>query len=260
MAFKTGVLVHFLRQDLQHKYAGTWLGSIWSIVYPLVYIAIFILVFAKIMGAKLALLGLDSDEYGYSIYLISGMLPWTYFSVAVLRISTIFLDKAGLIGKVQLPLAQLPLSVIGAELIVFLISLVFFAFFMLWIGFPITWAWLGLIPVILIQSIFIYAIGLILAVLVIFVRDVKEVTNVVVQIWFWLTPIVYVQSIIPENFLWWFNINPVVPLLSMYRTIIIDAHIPAYWTLFAHLAIALTMTYLALRFIKGLERDLRDLI
>ena len=131
---------------------------------------------------------------------------------------------------------------------------------MLWIGFPITWAWLGLIPVILIQSIFIYAIGLILAVLVIFVRDVKEVTNVVVQIWFWLTPIVYVQSIIPENFLWWFNINPVVPLLSMYRTIIIDAQIPTLWTLFAHLAIALAMTYLALRFIKDLERDLRDLI
>jgi lipopolysaccharide transport system permease protein len=131
---------------------------------------------------------------------------------------------------------------------------------MLLIGFPITWAWLGLIPVILIQSILIYAIGLILAVLVIFVRDVKEFTNVLIQIWFWLTPIVYVQTIIPEKFLWWFQINPVVPMLSMYRSIIIDAQIPTLWTLSAHFAIALAMTYLALRFIRGLERDLRDLI
>lgn len=260
MGFKAGVLLHFLRQDLQHKYAGTWLGSIWSIIYPLVYIAIFILVFAKIMGAKLALLGLDSDEYGYSIYLISGMLPWAYFSVSILRISTIFLDKAGLIGKVQLPLAQLPLSVIGAELIIFLISLVFFALFMLWIDFPMSWAWLSLIPVILIQSLFIYAIGLTLAVLVIFVRDVKEFTNVLMQIFFWLTPIVYVTTIIPENFQWWYQINPVSPLLSMYRGIIIDAQVPSLWLLSTHFVIALAMTYLALRFIRGLERDLRDLI
>ena len=260
MVFKAGVLLHFLRQDLQHKYAGTWLGSIWSIVYPLVYISIFILVFAKIMGAKLALLGLESDEYGYSIYLICGMLPWSYFSVGVLRISTLYLDKAGLISKVQLPLNQLPLSIIGAELIVLLVSLFFFAAFILSIGFPITWVWLALIPVIIVQSIFIYAIGLILAVLVVFVRDVKEFVNVLMQIWFWLTPIVYVQTIIPDNFQWWYAVNPVAPILSMYRDIIIDAKIPDLWTLSAHFAVAIALTYLALRFLRGLERDLRDLI
>jgi lipopolysaccharide transport system permease protein len=260
MGFKAGVLVYFLRQDLQHKYADTWLGSIWSILYPLVYICIFVLVFSKIMGAKLALLGLESDQYGYSIYLISGMLPWTYFSVTVLRINTLFLDKAGLIGKVQLPLAQLPLSVLGAELIVLLISLVFFAAFILWIGFPITWVWLALIPVIILQTILIYAIGLILAVLVVFVRDVKEFVNVLMQIWFWLTPIVYVQSIIPESFQWWYQINPVAPILAMYRGIIIDAELPDLWVLSAHLVVALVLTHLALRFLRGLERDLRDLI
>ena len=260
MTLKFGVLLHFLRQDLQHKYAGTWLGSIWSIIYPLVYISIFIVVFAKIMGAKLALLGLDSDEYGYSIYLICGMLPWTYFSVGVLRISTLFLDKAGLIGKVKLPLAQLPLSIIGAELIVLLISLVVFAIFMLWIGFPITWVWLALIPVILVQSLFIYAIGLMLAVLVVFVRDIKEFVNVAMQLWFWLTPVVYVPKIIPESFQWWYKINPISPLLSMYRGIIIDAQLPSLWVFSSYFAVALGVSYLALRFLRGLERDLRDLI
>jgi lipopolysaccharide transport system permease protein len=58
MTLNFRVLLHFLPQDLHYKYAGTWLGSIWSIIYPLVYIRIFILVFAKIMGVKLALLGL----------------------------------------------------------------------------------------------------------------------------------------------------------------------------------------------------------
>lgn len=252
--------LHFMRQELAHKYAQTFLGGLWSVIYPLIYIAIFILVFSKIMGAKLSIDGLLDNQYGYSIYLIAGMLPWTFFANSVNRTSSVFLDKAGLLSKVNISMAQLPLAIIGSELVVLAVSYVFFALFLLAIGYPMQVQMLWLLPVVLVHSLLIYGVGLLLAVLVVFSRDLKEIINVVLQIWFWLTPIVYLEAILPDSYQWWFDINPISYVIDMYRAPILHGQEPDFKSLVITLLLATALIAAARKLFKGLEGDIRDLL
>lgn len=252
--------LHFMRQELTHKYAQTLLGGLWSVIYPLIYIAIFILVFSKIMGAKLSIDGLLDTQYGYSIYLIAGMLPWSYFANAVNRSSSVFLDKAGLLSKVNISMAQLPIAIIGSELVVLAVSFAFFALFLLAIDYPMQVQMLWLLPVVLVHSLLIYGVGLLLAVLVVFSRDLREIINVVLQIWFWLTPIVYLEAILPDSYQWWFAINPISYVIDMYRAPILSAQAPDLFNLAMTLLVALVFLALARKLFRALEGDIRDLL
>ena len=99
--------------------------------------------------------------------------------------------EASLIGKVNLSLLALPLYIVASETVVYLISMAFFTGFLIIIGFPFSWHWC-LIPLLfLAQQLFAYGLGFLLAVLSVFIRDIREFVNVFLQLWFWLTPIVY---------------------------------------------------------------------
>lgn len=236
------------------------LGGAWSFIMPLVNIMIFVLVFSKIMGARLEVLGGQFSEYSYSIYLVTGILAWAAFANTVSRVTNVFNEKASLLGKVNISLGWLPVYVLFTETIVFVLSYFFFLLFMLWIDFPFS-RYLLLIPVVyIVQQALAYAIGFICAVLGVFIRDIKELVGVVLQLLFWLTPIVYVIDILPESVHSFFMLNPIYHLIEAYRDLLMYQRLPDISALALIFAGAAVLMAAGVVLLKKLERDIRDFI
>lgn len=255
------LLLHFVRQDLVHRYAGSALGAIWTLLLPLANILIFTLVFSRIMGARLDTLGLEYlGPYSYSVYLVVGLLAWNCFSGTLLRTTQVFREKGALLAKVRISLFTLPLYVLVSELVLYLISMGFFVVFLLAIGFKwhLTWLWWPLI--LLIQQALAYALGLIGAILSVFLRDLQELLSVIVQFWFWLTPVVYLLPILPERWAAVLQWNPLYLSIAALRDAMI-AGVPPSPVILAGLALlAVVLLALGLAMGRRLERDLRDLL
>jgi lipopolysaccharide transport system permease protein len=209
------------------------------------------------MGARLP--G-TSSVWGYGVYLVSGLIPWTAFANTVTRSSTVFLDKKNIITKIHLDLPTLPLFIVLSETITFIVTLVIFLGILLVTGYTLS-LYLLLIPVIyFIQQIFAYALGFFLGMIVVFLRDLKEVVTIGFQIWFWFTPIVYVFEILPplaQQILFW---NPALAFISAYHDIFILQKMPSFLFLSIVLFMSIVLIVLDYMIFKKLEKDIRDFI
>ncbi|MEL7981754.1 ABC transporter permease [Vreelandella titanicae] len=252
------LIILLTRQELVDRHKGSVLGRIWTLLSPLINILVFVLIFSAIMGARLEGFGAEVERFTYSIYLISGILAWTVFAKSLSTITNLFIERAGMITKVNTSLAALPLSVLLAEIVVYLISMGFFAIFLLMIGFPIDWHWLAIPVVLTLQLGFTYALGFSLAILAVYLKDIREGVAVLLPVWFWLTPIVYVDDIIPDWALGLISLNPMFQFIDAYRELILYQRLPGATGLLAMLAVTLVLLYVGFWLLKRTERDLRD--
>lgn len=254
------LLYHLTRQDLVDRYAGSILGAAWTFIMPLVNILIFTLVFSKIMGMRLGELGVELGQYSYSVYLVIGVLAWNLFANTLSRVTHVFHDKAAIISKVNVSLFALPLYILCSELTVYLIASGFFLVFLLAIDFDFTWHWLWWPVILVVQQTLAYAIGIIFATLSVFIRDIKQFVGVLTQLWFWLTPIVYVITILPENWKPLFLLNPFFHIVNALRDALMLQTSPALLPLALLMVVAMLLLVFGLWLGQRLERDIRDFI
>ena len=251
------LIIELAKRDFTERYSGSALGFMWSFVYPLINILIYMIIFGSLMGARLP--GMSSI-WGYGVYLIAGLVPWTAFANTVTRSSTVFLDKKNIIAKIHVDLPTLPLFIVLSETITFVVTLAIFLVILLITGVPLTW-YLALIPLLyLIQQVFAYALGFFLAMFVVFLRDLKEVVAIGFQIWFWFTPIVYVFDILPSLAQKILILNPMLSVVSAYHDIFVFQRMPSFFYLslvFIGSIILIVVDYLIF---KKLEKDIRDFI
>jgi lipopolysaccharide transport system permease protein len=251
------LIVDLAKRDFTERYSGSALGFVWSFIYPLINILIYMIIFGNLMGARLP--GMSS-MWGYGIYLIAGLVPWTAFANTVTRSSTVFLDKKNIIAKIHIDLPTLPLFIVLSETITFVVTLVMFLGILFITGFPFS-HYLLFIPVIyLIQQLFAYSLGFFLAMIVVFLRDIREVVTIGFQIWFWFTPIVYVFEILPtlaQHILFW---NPALAFISAYHDIFILQKMPSFLYLSLVLIMSCILIVLDYVIFKKLEKDIRDFI
>lgn len=252
------LIILLTRQELVDRHKGSVLGRVWTLLSPLINILVFVLIFSAIMGARLEGFGAEVERFTYSIYLISGILAWTAFAKSLSAITNIFIERAGMITKINTSLAALPLSVLLAEAVVYLISMVFFSLFLIMIGFPIDWHWLIVPFVLLLQLTFTYALGFSLAILAVYLKDIREGVAVLLPVWFWLTPIVYVDDIIPGWAMGLISLNPMFQFIDAYRELILYQRLPGIAGLATMLVVTLGLLYVAFWLLKRTERDLRD--
>ncbi|WP_311945003.1 ABC transporter permease [Halomonas piscis] len=246
------------RQELIDRHKGSLLGRLWTVVAPLVNILVFVLIFSTIMGAKLEGFGASVDQYTYSIYLISGILAWTAFAKSLSAITNTFLDRAGMITKINTSLKALPLSTLLAESVIYTMGMAFFMVFLWLVDFPVTAFWLGVPLIFLLQLAFTYALGLLLATLAVYLKDVREGVAVLLPVWFWLTPVVYVEEIIPPWALTMISINPMFQLIHAYRELILYQQVPALPGLLGVMLVTVMLFIAAFWLLGRTERDLRD--
>jgi len=251
------LLWELAKRDLWERYSGSSLGALWSIIYPLVTIFIYLIVFANLMGSKLP--G-SSDMYSYGIYLIAGVIPWTAFSNTVIRCSSVYLDKKHIISKIHVDLNCFPLFLVIAETMVFTITFFIFFAFLLITNYSFTPLMLMIPIIFVIQQLFAYALGSILGILIIFIRDMKEAINVIFQFWFWLTPIVYIMDILPNFMKFFQSINPALWFIEGYQKILCYQVVPNYLNLLFLCLITGFLLVSKIKLMQLLERDIRDCI
>ena len=206
-----------IRREFEITYLNSALGAIWTVIHPLALIFIYAVVFSKIMQARLPAF---DGPYGYSIYLCTGILLWTLFSEIALKAQVVFIEQANLLKKVNFPRLCLPLVVVASGLVRFVIVAAIFAGFLALTGLLPGLVSLALLPIIALTAWFAIALGLWLGILNVFFRDVGHFFSVVLQFWFWLTPIVYPASVLPDRAQELIAFNPLATLVLAAQTVV----------------------------------------
>ncbi len=256
-ALSAGLIWDLTKRDFSERFAGSALGAVWAFIWPLVNLFIYIVIFGKFMGGRLP--G-SSDIYAYSIYLSVGLIPWTAFASTISRSSTVFLDKKNIISKVDVSLPSLLVFINLSESITFLISNVFLFAFLLLTDYEFSMRLLLFPFIFYLQQILAFGLGLLSATLVVFVRDLKEVVGIILQLWFWFTPIVYVSNILPDFVKKVVVFSPAFIITEAYHRVFVFHAYPVVssmviLTVIAH--VFLIGSYLLFRF---LEKDVRDFL
>ena len=253
-SYRAFILASILR-EFQTKYRNSLLGAFWSILNPLAMIAVYTLIFSQLMRAKLP--GVDST-FAYSIYLCAGVLTWGLLSELISRCINIFLDNANLIKKINFPRLCLPLIVLGSALLNFTIIFGLFSVFLVVSGnFP-GWSFIAIFPILFIQIIFAIGLGLSLGILNVFFRDVGQFFTVFIQFWFWLTPIVYPITILPEQIRQIIDLNPLTRLIAAYQNILVYNRWPDWNTLWPVGLVAVLLCLWCLRLFRRRSAELMD--
>jgi ABC-type polysaccharide/polyol phosphate export permease len=209
-------------RDLKVRYKNSILGIAWSWLNPLLMMVVYSLVFTVFFQRK--------DIAFYPYFLMCGLLPWNFFTDAVLQATGSIVGNAHLVKKVYFPREALPISIVLANLIHFLIALPLLFGLALVSGAPLNWTVLLMPITILVQVIFTAGMALFLATLNVFYRDIQHILGVVTLGWFFLTPVFYPIQTVPEQAtilgisfnaqLWLRRLNPMASIVASYRDLL----------------------------------------
>jgi lipopolysaccharide transport system permease protein len=205
------------------RYKGSALGVIWALLTPVVMIVIFTFIFAGVFGARF---GVSGSPWDYAIYLFCGLLPWNMFQETLVISATTVISHANLVKRVVFPLETLPIAQAMAALANQLFGTVALLVAIVIIRHDLhpTVLWL---PVLLLPQMFAtLGAAWLIASLGVFLRDIAQGISLVLMAWMYLTPILYPESIVPERYRFYTNINPFTPLVRSYRRILIEGSAP----------------------------------
>lgn len=220
-----GFILGSVKREFASRYRNSMLGAAWLVLQPLAQILVYTLIFASVMRARLP--GIDST-FGYSIFLCAGILTWGLFAEIVGRSQNMFIDNANLLKKLSFPRIVLPIIVVLSACLGFAIIFgLFTVFLVVSDSFP-GWVYLALAPILLVHVVFAVGLGMNIGVLNVFFRDVGQFFGIVLQFWFWLTPIVYPLSTLPDwaqKLIMW---NPMTLIILAYQGILVRGELP-HW-------------------------------
>ncbi|WP_329741585.1 ABC transporter permease [Dyella sp. A6] len=232
-----------VKREFQNKYRNSMLGAAWVVLNPLAMILVYTLVLAGIMHARLS--G-ATGRFAYSVYLCAGVLPWGLFTELSGRMQNVFIDNANLIKKLSFPRLCLPIIVTLSSLINFAIIFGLFLAFLLVSGHFPGFAFFGMFPLLAIELLFSIGLGVVIGVLNVFFRDVGQFYGIVLQFWFWLTPIVYVSNILPASMKRFELLNPMAVLIEGYQQVFLRSVWPSWAHLWPIAAFSLALCALGL--------------
>lgn len=250
-----GFIFGSVKREFQLKYQNSMLGVAWTVIQPLSLIIVYTVIFSQIMQAKLP--GVAST-FGYSVYLCAGVITWSLFTEIVNRSQTMFIDNANVLKKLNFPRLCLPVTLTLSALVNFVIIFsLFFLFLLISNSFP-GWVILLILPVLIIQILFAVGLGMVVAILNVFFRDVGQLFTMVLQFWFWLTPIVYPVNILPLSIQPWMQLNPMYPIIVAYQSILVQGVAPAWSSLIPVIILAVLLCIWAMRLFHKHSGDLVD--
>jgi len=257
-------------------------GVFWNILQPAAQVFIFAVVLARIMGARLpdgVCVEPADDPYALSIYICAGLLPWIVLSETATRNATCFLAHSNLIKKVAFPHPLLVMYQVLSSVITLALMLALFLLVILCTGHQVGWSMLWLPALLVVQGVFMYGIGLILATTTAHFRDMPQIIGILLQLWFWMTPIAYARDLVNKllPFGWgaaFLRFNPLYHLTNMYQNILYNqvvrfdflpnALVPVRDQFLLKLglfsAMALAMAIIATLFYEQLRKELPDQI
>lgn len=220
---KLDLLRTLVIRDLEARYKGAILGNFWSLLNQLCQLLIYTYVFAIVMRVKLNLPGLPENNLTFGLWMFAGLLPWTAFTNGLIPAAISVINQPNLVKKVVFPLSLLPLVPIFSAFVEHSIGLVALIL-LVGITSQTVHGTLWLLPLVWIPQLLLTAgLSYLVAGLTVFLRDVPQSIGVLLNLWFYLTPIVYPASLIPEKWrIWIFWLNPMTAIAETYRNLILQ--------------------------------------
>lgn len=238
-----------VKKEIRGKYKGSFLGVLWSFVNPLLQVAVYAIVFPYIMR-------IQTDNY--LIYLIIGIIPWTFFTTVINQGMITVRMNAGIIKKVYFPREILPISVALSGLINFLISCIIIVLFCLFGGIGITWHIIFLPLIAILQFILTLGIVFALSAINIYIKDTEYIVTFLINMLFYATPILYEASLFPEKIRFILYLNPMTQVIVAYRDIFLYHQVPSLMGMAYLVVIALVLFFLGLLIFRKLEKGFAE--
>ena len=239
-------------RDIKIRYKQTVLGIAWAVIQPVTTMIIFSMVFGKF--AKI-----PSDGFPYPVFVYAALLPWGLFSTAVSTAGNSMVGSAHLVSKVYFPRVLIPISSVGASLVDFLVStaILFLLMLAFSISFSLKLLLLPFLSLILIANAL--GVGIFLSALTVSYRDFRYVIPFMVQIWMYVTPVIYPLSLIPENWRWLSYLNPMTGIIEGFRSVFLGTSMNLI-ALFFSIFFAGVMLGLSVIYFKRVEKRFADVI
>ena len=206
-----------VKKEIRGKYKGSFLGVLWSFINPLLQVAVYAIVFPYIMRVQ-------TDNY--LIYLIIGIIPWTFFTTVINQGMITVRINAGIIKKVYFPREILPISVAVSGLINFLISCIIILLFCIFGGVGISWHLILLPFIAIIQFVLTLGIVFALSAINVYIKDTEYLIAFVLNMLFYATPILYETTLFPESIRFILYLNPMTQVVEAYRNIFLYHQLP----------------------------------
>lgn len=209
-----------VRRELRGRYEKSALGFLWSFLSPLFQILIYNIVFTRIF---------HNDMPNFYIYLMTGLLPWTFFADAVSQGTGAIISNAEMVKKIYFPREVLVIAEVSAKLVNMLLSFIVMTFFIIVSGTGFSIHLILLPVVVVIEYIFAVGIALIVSSVTVYLRDLEYVVNVIMMAWIWGTPVLYSLDVVNEGFLRRLVCaNPMSGIICSYHYILYNHVWPGY--------------------------------
>jgi lipopolysaccharide transport system permease protein len=239
-------------RDVKVRYKQTALGALWAILQPFLTMVVFTILFGKLAHVP-------SDGEPYAIFSYAALVPWNFFNSALTNSSNSLVGSANLITKVYFPRLIIPGAAVGAALVDFVIASVILFAMMAWYGVGFSLNLIMFMPLMLLTTLIALATGMWLSALNVKYRDVRYAVPFVLQIWMFLTPVIYPVTFIPQRWRWALALNPLTGVIEGFRNAIF-ARPFQWWGLGISTSLSVSMLIYAAYAFRRMEREFADVI
>ncbi|WP_456478940.1 ABC transporter permease [Nautilia sp.] len=207
------LLLELTKKDIKVRYKNSYLGYLWSLANPLFLALIFYFVFKVVTKVQMK---------DYTLFLISGLFVWQWINNSIMVGANLFISNASLIKKVNFPRNFLAIALVLSEGFNFLVSIPVLIMFMLYYHFYPSVSWIVYVPVLLfVTGIYIYALTLIVATVNLFFRDMERIIGLLLTFIFYMTPIIYPMSMIPQKYHYLMYLNPFMTVVVNWQNLVL---------------------------------------
>ncbi len=247
------LLLNITIREIKVRYKQSVLGIFWSILQPLLMMIVFTLIFSRF--AKI-----PSDGIPYPVFSYTALLPWIFFATALSFAIPSLVTNSNLLTKIYFPREIFPLASIFAAMVDFFIAAVIFVGILFIYKISITLNVLYIIPILVIQVLFTLALSLFASAVNVYYRDVKYALPFFIQIWMFISPVIYPVSSVPERFRTLYMLNPMAPVIDGYRRVLLKGMPPEFYSFGIASVTTVIMLILAYMYFKKVEMSFADRI
>lgn len=248
-------LLYFLTwRDIKVRYKQTLLGVVWAIMQPLFTMLVFTLFFGRLAG-----MDARTDGMPYPLFAFAGLLPWTFFANAITNSGNSLVGSANLITKVYFPRMIIPGAAVAAGLVDLGIAFIMLVGLMIYYQVTITWTLLMLPVLVILTALLAVGVGMWLSALNVKYRDIRFAMPFAIQLWLFVSPVIFPANILPEKWRWVMDLNPLTGIIEGYRSSVFGR--PINWTA---LGISTVITLLILIYasysFRRMEKTFADIV
>ncbi len=233
-------------KELKIRYKRSVLGFLWALLNPLLFMVVLTFVFSTLMAASLP---------RYGVFIICALLPWTFFSQSLSYAAESIVGNADLIKKVRVAKLVFPVAAVVSNMINFLLSLLPLALIVLVMGHPFYWTWLYLPVPLLALTIFTLGATFFFAAANVYYRDVSHILQILLQVLFYLTPIIYSPALLPEKYRLLLKLNPMSYMINGFRLGVYYGQLPTFESVLASFFCAFVVLYIGFTLFQKHQND-----